>query len=132
MQCPCSFRVRYFVGSRPCHVKPKTMKLVFTTSPLSKLNYRVRAKTGWLGTTIMCMIRATCLLVNVNCCIKSCRHHYLFTCQLRSFLGLVSQIHHIIISINTRLQSVKVGNKFNINIFPMIVYHHRHRHLIEM
>ena len=44
--------------------------------------------------------------------------HLLVTCQLRSFLGLASQIHHIIISTNTRFRS---GNKFNFNIFPMIV-----------
>ena len=47
--------------------------------------------------------------------------YLLVTCLLRSFLGLTSQIHHIIISTNTRFRSVKVGNKFNLNIFPMIV-----------
>ena len=46
--------------------------------------------------------------------------YLLVTCQLRSFLGLASQIHHIVISTNTRFRSVKVGNKFNFNIFPMI------------
>ena len=47
--------------------------------------------------------------------------YLLVTCLLRSFSGLTSQIHHIIISTNTRVRSVKVGNKFNFNIFPMIV-----------
>jgi hypothetical protein len=47
-------------------VKPKTMTLPFVASPLSTKHERVRAKTGWLGITIMCPSGVTCL--PTDCC----------------------------------------------------------------
>jgi hypothetical protein len=45
----------------PGRVKPKTMNLVFVASPLNTQHYGERAKMGWLGIRIMCLIGATCL-----------------------------------------------------------------------
>ena len=42
-------------------VKPKILKLVCVASPLSTQHYGLRAKTGWLGTTIICISRVACL-----------------------------------------------------------------------
>ena len=36
-------------------MKPKTIKLIFVASPLSRQHYGERAKTGWLGIRIMCV-----------------------------------------------------------------------------
>jgi hypothetical protein len=49
----CSLRVWYIVGSSPDRVKPKTVKLVFVTSPVSTHHLGERAKTGWLEIRIM-------------------------------------------------------------------------------
>jgi hypothetical protein len=51
------------MGSR---VKPKTMILVFATSPPSGQNYGVRAKTGWHGIKIMCQSGETYLPSDCN------------------------------------------------------------------
>jgi hypothetical protein len=54
------------MGSRPDRVKPKTIKLVFVASPLSKQHSGARAKTRWLGIRIMFLSGATCL--SADCC----------------------------------------------------------------
>ena len=48
--------VPYIVGSCPVRVKPKTIKLVFSTK-----YWGVRAKTGLLGIRIMCLSVAACI-----------------------------------------------------------------------
>ena len=52
----------------PDQVKPKTIKLIFVVSPLSKQHEGERAKTGWLGIRIICQSGATCL--SVDCCFR--------------------------------------------------------------
>jgi hypothetical protein len=52
----------------PDQVKPKTIKLIFVVSPLSKQHEGERAKTGWLGIRIICPSGATCL--SVDCCFR--------------------------------------------------------------
>ncbi len=46
-------------------VKPKTIILVFFSSPL---HYEERAKTGWLGIRVMCPSGTTCL--SAECCFR--------------------------------------------------------------
>ena len=53
------------VSLRPDLVKPKTIKLVFVTSPLSTQHYGERATTGWTAIRIMCPSGATCLSATV-------------------------------------------------------------------
>ena len=48
-------------GLHPGWVKPKTLKLVFTASPLNTQYSGVRAKTDRLGVSIMCPSGVTCL-----------------------------------------------------------------------
>ena len=53
-------------------VKPKTIKLLFTTYPLSKQHWGVRRKTGCLVIMIMCPSGAICLPQTA----VSVRYHY--------------------------------------------------------
>ena len=62
----CSPRMRSIVCSSSCRVKSKINKLVCVASPVSTQLSGVRAKTGWLGTRIMCPSGATC--PPTDCC----------------------------------------------------------------
>jgi hypothetical protein len=52
-------------GFEPYRFKPKTIKLVFVASLLTRQHYKgERAKTGWLEIKIMCPSGATFLFVD--------------------------------------------------------------------
>jgi hypothetical protein len=54
------------VGSSTGRVKPKTIKLVFVASPLSRQHYGERTNNGWLGIRIMCPSGAILIVISLK------------------------------------------------------------------
>ena len=76
------------VGLSPSQVKPKTIILVFVTSPLRMQHHGDRAKTGLLIIKIMCQSGTTCL--PTNCCFSKLA----LKIQLSVLVQLVQSGHH--------------------------------------
>ena len=59
--CMVSVLARFKCSRAWFRFKPKIIKLVFVASPISTQHQGVRAKTGWVEISILCLSGAACL-----------------------------------------------------------------------
>jgi hypothetical protein len=92
----CSSNHYTIVGWSPCHVKSKTVKLVFAASPLITQQYGERAKTSYIRIRIMCPSVETCQICKIAVYIDKLQHFYkTYSDILSTDISMATVVHGV-------------------------------------